>query len=212
MEYVTILFRTVVFYLLILALFRIMGKRELGQLSVLDLIVSIMMAEIISISIEEETKSILLGIVPIILLALLEIFFAKVSIKNQKIRDFLDGKPSIIIKNGDINIKEMIKQRYNLQDLIVQMRSNQIKSIEEIEYAILETNGKLSIFKYNMMHTKSDFPMPLILDSIIQYDTLEALGKNISWINKILEKEQVPLENIFYAFLKKHKVYIIKKD
>jgi len=189
-----------------------MGKREFGELSVIDLIVFVMMAEIISISIEKNDESILIGLVPIVLLTTYQIIFAKIALKSGKFRDFIDGKPSVIIKNGKINIKEMIKQRYNLQDLMVQMRSNNVKSIEEIEYAILETNGTLSVFKYNKLKTKTDFPMPLILDGKIQKDTLIELNKDQIWLERILTKEEVSLDNIFYAFLKKHKVYIIKKD
>jgi len=212
MEYISIIFRTTLFYFLIIFLFRIMGKREFGELSVIDLIVFIMMGEIISISIEENNESIFLGLVPIGFLTIYQIIFAKISLKSGKFRDFVDGKPSVIIKNGNINIKEMIKQRYNLQDLMVQMRNNNIKSLDEIEYAILETNGSLSIFKYNRFKTPSDFPMPLILDGKIQKDTLIELNKDEKWLERILTKEEVSLENIFYAFLKKQKVYIIKKN
>jgi len=113
-----------------------------------------------------------------------------------------------VSNSGDF--KEMIKQRYNLDDLLLQLREQQIKSLEEIEYAILENNGKLSIFPYQ--DKKSDLPLPIILDGQVQSDTLKLLKKEREWLNLILNKEKVKIEDIFYAFYKGSKTFIIKKN
>ena len=139
-----------------------MGKREISQLEVIDLIVSILMAELIAISIENINDSIILTIIPIVALVILEILLAKLSLKSKKFNNLMGGKPSIIISNGKINYKELIKNRYSLDDILLELRQKSIKSINDVEYAILEPNGKLSIFKYNILKTKGDFPMPLI--------------------------------------------------
>ena len=137
MEYVNICIRTTLFYFFILLIYRIMGKREVGQLGIIDLIVSILIAELAVLSIEELDKSIFISIIPILTLTLLQTLLAYFSLKKPKFRILLDGNPSLIIKNGKVNFKEMTKQKYNLDDLLVQLREKGFKSIEEIEYAIL---------------------------------------------------------------------------
>ena len=189
-----------------------MGKREIGQLGVVDLIVSILIAELVAISIENNKDSIFFAILPISLLVLLEIGFAYVTLKSRKLRIILDGKPSLIIYNGKINYKEMVKQRYNLDDLLLAMRQKEIRSIDEVEYAFLEPNGKLSIFKYNLFKLSTSFPMPLIVDGIINNKTLKRIHKNEQWLNTELIKSNLKKEDIFYAFYNKRKIFLIKKD
>ena len=109
MELFTVLFRTLFFYFFVLIAYRIMGKREIGQLGVIDLIVSILIAELVAISIEETENPIYLTIIPIALLVILEVLFAYTSIKSRRFRTLFDGKPSLIICNGKINYKEMVK-------------------------------------------------------------------------------------------------------
>ena len=123
-----------------------MGKREVGQLGIIDLIVSILIAELVVISIEDYNNNIFKSIIPIITLLILQVSLALLTLKKPKFRAFLDGNPSVIIKEGKVNYKEMIKQKYNLEDLLVQLREKGYRSIEEIEYAILENNGTLSVF------------------------------------------------------------------
>ena len=124
-------------------------------------------------------------------------------------RSFLDGKPSLIISSGKINYKEMVKSRYSIDDLLFQLRQYSIKSIEEIEYAVLEPNGKLSIFPYNPLKLKSAYPMALIIDGVIQEDTLLHISKSKDWLLENLHQSSLGVSDVFYAFYKKHKIYII---
>ena len=188
-----------------------MGKREVGQLGIIDLIISILMAELAAISIENTDKSIWLTIVPLSLLGLIEISLAFLAVKSRKFRALFGGKPSLIICNGKLNYREMMKQRYSMDDLLLSLRQQQIKDIEEIEYAFLETNGKLSIFKYNFFHIKSTYPMPLILDGTINNKTLKQLNKSRNWLKKELEKKNLMVNDIFYAFFKNNKIYLISQ-
>lgn len=206
-----VIFRTIFFYFFVLLCFRLMGKREIGQLGVIDLIVSILIAELIAMSIENIKDSIFLTIIPIILLVILEIFISFLSIKSRRIRVFFDGKPSLIICNGKINYNEMVKQRYSLDNLLLSLRQNSIKNIEDVEYAFLEPNGKLSVFKYNIFKTKTAYPMPLILDGSIQKNALKLIDKNISWLENTLKNQNLNFEDIFYCFYKNNKLFIIKK-
>lgn len=209
MEYVIILFRTLFFYILIIFIYRFMGKREVGQLGIIDLIVSILIAEIVTYALMNTDKSIAISILPAIFLMILQIIFAYISLKVPKSRKLFDGNPSVIIDNGRINFKEMLKQRYNLDDLLSQLREKNIKSIEEVEYAVLETNGKLSVF---LKKDNKSYPFPLILDGKVDEDTLKKINKDKKWLSNILKKEYIELNEIFYAFYTKDNLYIITNE
>lgn len=202
--YLTLMFRTFVLYLFIMFCYRIMGKKEVGQLSVIDLIVSFLIAELSAICIEDVDKSIYNSFIPITVLVVLQILLSYISMKSSNVRDVIDGKPSILINKGKINFSLMSKLRYSLDDLLSQIREKDIKSIEDIKYAVLENNGKLSIFQDNL-----DYPLPLIIEGKIKDDALDSLGKNRIWINNILNKRHLKLEDIYYAFYSNNKTFII---
>lgn len=183
-----------------------MGKKELGKLSITDFIVTILMAECAIYSITEEKVSIFTSIIPITCLAFTQITISFISLKSDKFRKLIDGTPSVIIKNGKLIFSTMSKLRYTLDDLITGLREHGVKSVEEVNYAILENNGKLSIFPKEL-----EYPMPIILDGVIQYEVLEEIGKDIVWINKLLKQKRITLEEIFYAFYTKEKTFIITR-
>lgn len=212
MDYIPVIFRTAFFYFVVLILYRIMGKREVGKLGIVDLIVSILIAELVAISIENFDKSILYSLLPIGVLCLLQVALAYLSLNVPKARDFLDGKPAVIIKNGKINFKEMSIQKYNLNDLLMQLRINGVRNLEEVEYAVLENSGQLSIFKKNIFNLPTSYPFAVIIDGRIQDDVLKGLNKNRTWIKNILKKQNIELEDVFYAFYKGYKTFIIKKS
>ena len=212
MELLTTVLRTLFFYFFVTFAYRIMGKREVGQLGIVDLIVSILIAELVAISIENIDKSIMLTITPISLLVVIEVALAYLSTKSRWFRQVFTSKPSVIINHGVINYKEMIKQRYSLDDLLVSLRQASIKSIEDVEYAFLESNGKLSIFKYNLFKTDSAYPAPIIVYGVIQENTLKNIRKTKIWIKLYLRKQNINLEDIFYAFYKNGKIYTILKS
>ena len=209
MSFISVIFRTLVFYIVITVVYRMMGKREIGELGIIDIIVSVLIAELAAIGIENSKQNILIPILAIFSLVLLQVIMAKITIKNSKIRDLFEGKPSVIINRGKVNFKEMVKQRYSLDDLLSGLRDKSIRSIEEVDYAILENNGRLSIFTKGSSTT---YPLPLIQDGVIDEDALRQLGKDINWLKKIISKERVNLANIFYGFYKKDQIFIIKKS
>lgn len=211
MDILIALAKTLFFYFFVVLAYRIMGKREIGELGIIDLIVSILIAELVAISIENVKESIFLTIIPITALVLLELFLGYLSLKSRHFRTFLGGKPSLIICNGKINYKEIVKQRYNMDDLLLQLRQNEVRNIEEVEYAFLEYNGKLSVFKYKPFRIKTSYPMPIILDGEIQESTLKIIKRNKTWLINELNKKNTNPKEIFYAFYQKKKLYIIKK-
>lgn len=145
MELWSLLIRTTVIYFVVFLIMRMMGKREIGKLSVLDLIISVMIAEIAVIVIEDVDRSMWDGIVPMVVLLVIQVVMALLSMSNRKLRLLFDGKPSVVIDKGRINRDVMRKQRYNLDDLMLQLRENKITSVADVEFAILETSGKLSV-------------------------------------------------------------------
>ena len=188
-----------------------MGQREIGELSIMDLIVSIFIAELAAISIDNYKENVFLSIIPIGVLVILQIISAKVSFKNEKVRSVIDGNPSVIINRGKINFDEMLKQRYNLDDLLTQLRAKSIKSIEEVDYAILETSGKLSVFK-SSEDKKHTYPLPVIIDGKIQEDVLIQIKKSKEWLEESLKKENYLLEDIFYGFYRDKRLFLIRNE
>ncbi len=212
MDLVFVILRTMFFYLFVLIVLRLMGKREIGQLSIQDLVVSLLIAELAAISIENYKDSMLLTIIPIIILLFFEIVSGYLSLKFSKFRNIMQGRPSLIINRGIINYKEMMKQRYSLDDLMIELRNNNIKNLKDVEYAVLENNGKLNIFKYSFLGLDNENPFPLILDGVIQKDTLDYIEKSEEWINKYLSDNNLKKEDVFYAFYKNKKIYVIKRN
>lgn len=208
-DYIIVLERTIIFYILITIIYRMLGKREIGQLGIIDLIVSILIAELAAMSIDKRMDDIFLSIVPMIALVLIQMLLSYLSLKSSKIRNLFDGKPSIIINRGIINFREMVRQRYNLDDLLIQLREQKIRSIDEVDYAILETSGKLSVFK-KKDNKFGDYPLPVILDGDVDSKVLNDLKKDKKWLLKILEIKKLKLEDIFYAFYRDKDLYIIK--
>lgn len=206
-----VLYRTVFFYFFITIIYRFMGKREIGQLGIVDLIVSILIAELAAISIDNEKENLLMSVIPIIVLLGIQIGMSYISLRSSKIRNVFDGKPSVMINHGVVNFKEMVKQRYNIDDLLTQLREKQIRTLEEVDYAVLETSGKLSVFK-KKNNRFGNYPLPLILDGKVQDNTLKDIKKSNGWLNRILNKERLNLEDIFYAFYKNDELYIIRQD
>ena len=207
----TIIFRTVLFYFLVVIAYKIMGKREVGELGVFDFIISMLISQLIAICIENYKDPIWFVIVPTLILVLFQIVFSFLSLKSNQFRDILDGKESVIISNGKLNFSEMKKQKYNLNDLLLQLRDKGIRTIEEVDYAILETNGKLSVFQ-KQDDNNNVFPLPLVLDGVIEENNLKFINKTRKWLNNELNKKKINLDNIFYAFYKDDDIYVIENE
>lgn len=205
--YLNIIIKTFVLYFFIIIMYRIMGKKEVGELGIGDLIVTVLIAELAALSIDSYDDSILVSIIPITVLVLCEMIISYISLKSNKFRNFIDGKPSVIIKEGKVNFTLMSKIRYTLDDLITQLREKGVKNIDEVDYAVLENSGTLSVFQKSNV-----YPMPFILDGVIDYNVLKEINKDRKWIYNILSRENLELEDVFYAFYTKEKTFIIKRS
>lgn len=199
-----IIVRTLLIYVIVLVVIRLMGKREIGQLSTFDFVVSVIVAELAAIPMEEMDKPLLEGIVPILVVVAAEILLAFLALKSMWIRGVIDGKPSVIVANGELQIAEMRRCRYNLEDLLTQLREKGIPDPSHVNYALLETSGKLSVFLkdyYGPVTPKilesnragsltdcPDLPAPVIMDGSIMKQNLKQMGRSPEWLNAELEK------------------------
>ncbi len=143
------IFLTVLMYFFIFLCMRVMGKREIGKLSVFDLTISIMIAEIAVFVIDDIKRPIYDGITPMVTLVVIQIIVAQLSLKSRKLRLLIDGRPSVLISNGKLHRSEMRRQRYNMDDLLLQLRGQNIVSPADVEFAILETSGQLTVIEKN---------------------------------------------------------------
>lgn len=207
-DLVIVVYRTIFFYFIVLFIFRLMGKREIGELSILDLIIFMMQAELVVIGIEDVRLSIWTAVIPMMVLAGLQLLLAYISLHSQRFRSIMDGKPSIIIEKGKVNEKSMRKLRYNFDDLLLQLREGGVGDIRDVEYAILETSGKLSIFKKTGV-TESALAFPLIMDGIFQEENLKR--GNISketLLKKLQKKGYGDITDISYCSMRDGKIFV----
>lgn len=140
-----VLIRTIILYFIVLFAIRIMGKSELSKMSPFQMVVIFMIAELAAIPIESPTVSFISGVIAIFTLLLLQVLISYISIKSEKFKNFINGRPSVIIENGQINQEEMKRLRISINDLMEQLRLGNTPSISDVDYAVLESNGSMSI-------------------------------------------------------------------
>ncbi|GBF10045.1 DUF421 domain-containing protein [Tepidibacillus infernus] len=208
----TSLFRTLFMYFFVLVVLRLMGKREIGKLSIFDVVVYIMMADIAVLVIEDTNSSILKGILPILALMVTQVFLSYISLKSKRVRDLVEGEPSVLIANGKIRDKEMAKQRYSMDDLLIQLREKNINNVADVEFAILEPSGKLTVFPKpsQLPVTKEDLnisgqdyyglPLAIIEDGKAIKTNLGKINKDINWLKKEIRKHGIKdISQVFFA-------------
>jgi len=201
--------RTIFLYILILVIFRMMGKREVGELSLMDLVIFVLIAEVASFAIDDPKRDLFGSIMPMILLLVIQIATSFWSLKSKKIRDLIDGDPSIIIRNGEIIESVMRKQRYNLDDLFQQLREQQIGSIQDVSYAFLEPSGNLSVFKIGGDHPV----LALIVDGDVQERHLDLIQQDKQWLLDELKKIHIhDPKTVFYCSYEREKLYVQMRE
>nr|WP_286180507.1 DUF421 domain-containing protein [Bacillus sp. ISL-37] len=199
-------------------IFRLMGKREIGELSILDLVVYIMIAEMASLAIENTKDPLVNTLLPISIFVIIQITLAMLSLKSKKFRDIVDGKPTIIINKGKIDEKAMRSQRYNFDDLLLQLREKDVGNIADVEYAILEPSGTLSIFQKGQgnqdgQEDNGSLALPLIVDGEIQEDNLSLIDKSRAWLlQELEEKGYKETKDISFCSFQNGEFYIDVKD
>lgn len=211
-DLINVLLRTLISYVLLIILMKFMGKREVGQLSLFDVMILLTIVDIMVVGIEKYDSTLWFSFLPMILLALIERFLGFLSIRIPALRRLLDGKEAIIIQNGKLQVKTMLKERYNMDDLLLHLRQKNIRSIEEVEYAILETNGRLSVFTKEE-NTDDIYPLPIILSGKLVKENLSPVQLGEEWVRKELKKHQIEdIKDVYCALYQQGKLKIIKYD
>lgn len=209
MNYVTIIMKSIIVYIVMIVALRLMGKREVGELSIFDIVIYLVMSELLAISISEK-ENIFKALIPIFTLVLLQISIAYLSLKIKKFRNLVDGKSVILIEHGHVYEDRMRENRYNIDDLMAQLRVNKISSINDIAFAVLENNGQLTILEKNHCHLR--YPDPLICDGEIDYEVLKACNIEEEWLLKQLESKKIhSVKEVFICMLEKDDLFVLKK-
>ena len=185
-----------------------MGKRQIGELQPSELVVAIMISDLATIPMSDGGIPLFYGVIPIITLVCAEISLSFLCLKSQKVRTVVTGRPTYIINQGKIDQKEMMKARYNLSDLLEELRMLNIFDISEVYSAILETNGKISVLTKETAKNKA---YVIICDGIVQKYTLDLSPFTMSDIKSFIGNDDI--ENVFILSVsEKGKVFCVKKE
>lgn len=216
--------RTIILYIIVLIVMRLMGKREIGQLQPFELAISIMIADLATIPMAEPGIPISNGIIPILGLLVMHLTISLLNLKSVKIRELVCGKPSILIYRGRIDEQKMKKERFTINELEERLRGNNISNIGDVEYAILETSGQVTVIQkpekrntipedFNITPDYEGIPYDLVVDGKIMSKNLQAIGKNYAWLKKQVEKFNIkPEEALVVTLDGKGQIFCQKKE
>jgi len=217
--------RTFFLYFAVIFIMRMMGKKQIGELEPFELVIALMISDLATFPMEDIRIPISHALIPIITLLFLQVGTSYIELKSEKSRRILTGTPSILIKDGKIDIAELKFQRFNINDLLEELRIKGYFNLSDIQYAILETSGELSILPktgqsnatkddLNLKVSQEHLPVPLIMDGNINYKNLKLLEKDETWLNSILKKNKIPgARDVFVGMLdSKNKFYYQLKE
>ena len=217
-------FRAIVLYIIVLVVMRLMGKREIGQLQPFELAISIMIADLASIPMTEIGIPITNGIIPILGLLIMHLIISIINMKSIKAREIICGKPRILIYRGKIDEKALIKERFTINELEERLRGNNIMNLGDIEYAILETSGQVTVIPkpekrnviaedLNITPEYEGIPYDLVVDGKVMNKNLKKIGKDYNWLKKEVRKFNMnPEEALIVTYDGKGQIYCQKKE
>ena len=216
--------RSIILYVIVLVVMRLMGKREIGQLQPFELAIAIMIADLASVPMSEVGIPIINGIIPILSLLVMHLIISFINLKSIKMRQLICGKPSILIYRGKINEKVLIKELFTINELQERLRANNINNLADVEYAILETSGQVSIIQkpnkrttipedFNIMPEYEGISYDLVVDGKIMNDNLKILNKTYGWLKKEVNKFNIePEEALLVTVNAKGDIFCQKKE
>ena len=217
-------FRAIVLYIIVLVVMRLMGKREIGQLQPFELAISIMIADLASIPMTEIGIPITNGIIPILGLLIMHLIISIINMKSIKAREIICGKPRILIYRGKIDEKALIKERFTINELEERLRGNNIMNLGDIEYAILETSGQVTVIPkpekrnviaedLNLTPEYEGIPYDLVVDGKVMNKNLKKIGKDYNWLKKEVRKFNMnPEEALIVTYDGKGQIFCQKKE
>jgi len=189
--------RTAILYLLVVLTMRLMGKRQIGELQPYEFVITIMISDLASLPMQDTRLPLLQGIIPIITLLFLKTILTQIGLKFQRTRKFVDGEPCILIYKGKINYSTLKKQQLNIDELLEELRLANYFNLDEIQYAILENDGQMSILptdynsEKNTANAEVKLPKILISDGKINNNSLTTMNKDEKWILNLLKNHNI---------------------
>lgn len=197
--------RVIIIYLLVLIVMRLMGKREIGQMQPFELVIAIMIADLASVPMSDTGIPITNGIVPIFALLLIQLIISLVNMKSLKLRQIMCGVPSILIFRGRIDEKVLKKEKLTVNELQEKLRQNNVFSLADVEYAILETSGQVTVIQkpekrnsipedFGITPDYEGIPYDLVIDGKIMYENLKAIKRNYNWLEEQAKKFNIKPE------------------
>jgi uncharacterized membrane protein YcaP (DUF421 family) len=201
-----------------------MGKREIGQLQPFELAIAIMIADLASIPMTDSGIPITNGIISILGLLLMHLVISFLNVKSIKAREIICGKPTILIYRGKIDEKALKKERFTINELEERLRGNNVYNLGDVEYAILETSGQVTVIQkpekrntipedFNIIPDYEGIPYDLVVDGKIMEKNLQAIGKNYQWLKKQVEKFNMkPEEALIVTYDAKGQIFCQKKE
>lgn len=206
--------RTLILYGMVIIAMRIMGKRQLGELQPSELVVAIMISDLASVPMQAIDIPLLSGIVPVLTLIVAEVMMSYLSLKSKNVRKFLSGEPSIVIYDGHINEGELARLRFNINDLLEELRLNNCHDVSDVEVAVVETSGKLSVIPKDKARTVTvedlqldkvrhdGLPCTIVSDGTLNEHELKRAQKDYRWFEKEIKKHGInDIKDIFIASL-----------
>ena len=205
----SILLRTLIIYLLLSFSLRIMGKRQLGELDVSELVSTLLISEIASIPIDDPDIPLLNAIIPILFILSTEIILSTVKNKNEHLKKTIEGKPEYIIYKGRLLQKVLDDNRISINELLSELRSQGVGDIKDVYYATVEQNGVLSVLKVG----EAELAHPIIIDGRVIEDTIKTLGYDVRWLEKRLAEQKRKADDIFLMTVKDNgEINLIEKE
>ena len=215
--------RSILIYIFVLIVMRLMGKREIGQLQPFELAIAIMIADLASIPMTDPGIPISNGIISILGLLVMHLIISIINMKSIKAREVICGKPTILVYRGKIDEKALKKERFTINELEERLRGNNVINLGDVEYAILETSGQVTVIQkpekrntipedFNIVPEYEGIPYDLVIDGKIMDANLKALGKNREWLKKQVEKFKMkPEEALVVTYDGKGQIFCQKK-
>lgn len=205
--------RAVVLYCVLLLSMRIMGKGDLGELQPFDLVVSLMLAELAVMPMEDLGAPLLHGLMATAVVMFMQCLISYISLKNNSARKIICGTPSIIYDHGKFNVKDMNKLRINMNDILGQMRLKGYYKFEDVDYIIMETNGDVSVVAPESESAKrvKRLPIAVILDGKIMYDNLQKLNISEDELKKKIKNEKLNHKEVLYGFIDEDDKFVFYK-
>ena len=198
----------IIFYFIIILCYKWMGKREISELSIFDFVMNLIIADIVATGIVQEDYW-LDSLGGLLALVIIQVVMARIQLKKAKIRKYFNGESSIIIKDGKIDYEELTKLRIQLDELMMILRQSNVPNIEDIQYAIMESNGRLSIYEKRL--PTEVFPLPFIISGQIKPFAIKSADVTEQWVKETLEKHQITIDDQLKYLLYDRKHFIIHK-